>query len=114
MGKAKPAPAAPAPSKSKPTAKEKGEHSSNPLGKKFSCYSCGTKFYDLNKPEKKCPKCGADQLAKPAIKSRLAALRQSEYEVEEEEEPVIDEDEILEDAEEIEDTEEEEEVAEEE
>lgn len=31
------------------------------LGKKFSCYSCHTKFYDLGKPEPMCPKCGADQ-----------------------------------------------------
>ena len=31
------------------------------LGKKFTCYSCGTKFYNLGKPEAVCPKCGADQ-----------------------------------------------------
>lgn len=31
------------------------------LGKKYSCYSCHTKFYDLGKPEPICPKCGADQ-----------------------------------------------------
>ena len=31
------------------------------LGKKYSCYSCHTKFYDLGKPEPHCPKCGADQ-----------------------------------------------------
>jgi len=31
------------------------------LGKKFECYSCGTKFYNLNKPEAVCPKCGANQ-----------------------------------------------------
>jgi hypothetical protein len=31
------------------------------LGKKFTCYSCHTKFYDLGKPEPLCPKCGADQ-----------------------------------------------------
>jgi uncharacterized protein (TIGR02300 family) len=104
----------------KPSGKDKAQASkaeiasNGPLGKKFTCYSCNTKFYDLNKPEKKCPKCGADQLAKPAIKSRLAALRQSEYEVEEEEEPVVEDDEILEEAEELEETEEEEVVAEEE
>ena len=28
------------------------------FGKKFNCWSCGTKFYDLNKPSPKCPKCG--------------------------------------------------------
>lgn len=31
------------------------------LGKKYTCYSCHTKFYDLNKPVPLCPKCGADQ-----------------------------------------------------
>ncbi len=31
------------------------------LGKKYNCYSCHTKFYDLGKPEPTCPKCGADQ-----------------------------------------------------
>jgi hypothetical protein len=31
------------------------------LGKKYTCYSCHTKFYDLGKPAPTCPKCGADQ-----------------------------------------------------
>ena len=31
------------------------------LGRKYTCYSCHTKFYDLGKPEPLCPKCGADQ-----------------------------------------------------
>ena len=31
------------------------------LGKKYTCYSCHTKFYDLGKPTPHCPKCGADQ-----------------------------------------------------
>jgi hypothetical protein len=31
------------------------------LGKKYTCYSCHTKFYDMGKPEPLCPKCGADQ-----------------------------------------------------
>ncbi|HEX7192602.1 MAG TPA: FYDLN acid domain-containing protein [Thermoanaerobaculia bacterium] len=31
------------------------------LGKKYTCYSCHTKFYDLGKAEPLCPKCGADQ-----------------------------------------------------
>jgi hypothetical protein len=30
------------------------------FGKKFTCWKCSTKFYDLNKPGAKCPKCGAD------------------------------------------------------
>ena len=31
------------------------------LGRKYTCYSCHTKFYDLGKPTPMCPKCGADQ-----------------------------------------------------
>ena len=34
-------------------------------GNKFTCWSCGTKFYDLGKPSPKCPKCGADPAADP-------------------------------------------------
>jgi hypothetical protein len=30
------------------------------FGKKFTCWKCSTKFYDLNKPQAKCPKCGAN------------------------------------------------------
>lgn len=36
-------------------------------GRKFACWSCGTKFYDLNKPNPKCPKCGADPAENPAL-----------------------------------------------
>ena len=31
------------------------------LGKKFDCFHCHTKFYNLGKPEAICPKCGANQ-----------------------------------------------------
>jgi uncharacterized protein (TIGR02300 family) len=31
------------------------------LGIRFKCYKCGTKFYDLNKPQPICPSCGEDQ-----------------------------------------------------
>ncbi len=31
------------------------------LGKKHTCYQCGCKFYDLNRPAALCPRCGADQ-----------------------------------------------------
>ncbi len=30
-------------------------------GRKYACYSCSTKFYDLNRPKAICPRCGADQ-----------------------------------------------------
>jgi hypothetical protein len=31
------------------------------FGLKHTCYKCGCKFYDLNRPRVICPKCGADQ-----------------------------------------------------
>jgi hypothetical protein len=31
------------------------------LGKKFDCFNCHTKFYNLGKPDAICPKCGANQ-----------------------------------------------------
>jgi len=35
------------------------------LGAKHLCFKCGAKFYDLNKPEPICPKCGTDQRNRP-------------------------------------------------
>ena len=35
------------------------------LGNRYVCYECGTKFYDLTKPEPLCPECGADQREAP-------------------------------------------------
>lgn len=47
------------------------------LGNKHVCFKCGSKFYDLKKPDPICPKCGADQreaTAKPeGRRSRLSA-----------------------------------------
>jgi hypothetical protein len=37
------------------------------LGNKWECFSCGAKFYDLNKPEPLCPKCEANQLERPKV-----------------------------------------------
>jgi len=36
------------------------------IGKKYVCYQCGCKFYDLSRPKPLCPKCGADQNEAPA------------------------------------------------
>ncbi len=30
-------------------------------GKRYRCYKCETRFYDLKKPEPICPQCGANQ-----------------------------------------------------
>jgi uncharacterized protein (TIGR02300 family) len=42
------------------------------LGTKFDCFNCGTKFYDLGKPEPICPKCGANQKDSGQAESPLA------------------------------------------
>jgi len=36
------------------------------LGKKWTCFSCGAKFYDFMKPEPLCPKCSTNQREAPA------------------------------------------------
>jgi len=35
------------------------------LGRKFMCFQCDTRFYDMNRPEPTCPKCGANQKLAP-------------------------------------------------
>ncbi|MCB9680402.1 MAG: FYDLN acid domain-containing protein [Alphaproteobacteria bacterium] len=35
------------------------------LGTRYVCFQCGTKFYDLNRPEPTCPECGANQQEAP-------------------------------------------------
>jgi uncharacterized protein (TIGR02300 family) len=45
------------------------------LGTKYTCFKCGTKFYDMKKPAPLCPKCGADQRESPALKAPPAAER---------------------------------------
>jgi uncharacterized protein (TIGR02300 family) len=61
------------------------------LGTKYTCFKCGTKFYDLKKPAPTCPKCGADQREAPIPKvattraARAAAAREEELITEEEE-----------------------------
>lgn len=36
------------------------------LGTKYECEECGTKFYDLGRPETCCPKCGKNPLGEDA------------------------------------------------
>src|SRR5205814_2310918 len=48
-----------------PTPVERPLGAAGALGEKYVCYSCGAKFYDLGKPEPRCPKCGADQREAP-------------------------------------------------
>jgi hypothetical protein len=47
------------------------------LGQRYTCFSCGTKFYDLNRPIPICPECGDDQRNAPVkdISSLLSSRR---------------------------------------
>ena len=44
------------------------------LGTRYTCYQCGKKFYDLNKPEPVCPTCGANQFDDPTPDPRVAVM----------------------------------------
>jgi hypothetical protein len=44
------------------------------LGRRYACFQCDLKFYDLNRPEPFCPKCGADQREDPNPDPREAIL----------------------------------------
>jgi len=47
------------------------------LGTKHTCFKCGTKFYDLHKPDPLCPKCGANQRESPALKAPTPSERRA-------------------------------------
>lgn len=66
-------PAAPARKRSGPprtVAVTVGSGMGSKLGTKWGCYNCGSRFYDLNKPEPICPKCGADQRQRPKVSAQ--------------------------------------------
>ncbi len=60
-----------------PPAPTAGTGATARLGWKYTCFECEAKFYDLNRPEPLCPKCGADQRKRPATpaKSKPAAKK---------------------------------------
>jgi uncharacterized protein (TIGR02300 family) len=64
------APRAPLPTPPTPA----GVEPRSKLGVKYACFECGAKFYDLNRPEPLCPKCGADQRNRPAGEVKLKTL----------------------------------------
>ncbi len=69
------------------------------LGTKYTCFKCGTKFYDFRKPEPLCPKCGADQRQAPVVKAPPAERRQKAAKPEPEEVEAVVDEEAEEDAE---------------
>ena len=71
------------------------------LGAKYVCFKCGTKFYDMKRPDPLCPKCGADQrdssLNKPGVEGRRARVAPVPKVIE----PEPEEAEVLEEGEEL-------------
>lgn len=77
------------------------------FGNKYTCFSCGAKFYDLHKPEALCPKCGADQAGAPppkptATKTKSIEVVRPPVRVDEDDDSFDDDDEIAVDDDEIE------------
>lgn len=48
---------------------EKANH-----GSRYTCFKCGTKFYDLARPIPTCPECEADQSLAPTEDDRTRML----------------------------------------
>lgn len=46
---------------------------SSKYGRRWVCFSCGCKFYDLKKQVPLCPKCGSDQSKAPKKDTRFTA-----------------------------------------
>lgn len=61
----------------------------NKYGRRYQCFKCGCKFYDLNKAKAVCPKCKADQANAPHKQKTTHAIAHKE--------PVIPEEELSED-----------------
>ncbi len=73
------------------------------LGKRFKCYKCSTKFYDLNKPNPICPSCGEDQNIEETKKMLKRKRRRVLSKVKSDIKPLPDEvDELIEPDEEVE------------
>lgn len=66
------------------------------LGKKYTCFKCEAKFYDLRSPTAVCPKCGADQREMPPKPSAAAERRRLRSKPAPEEEKVAGDDDELE------------------
>jgi hypothetical protein len=49
------------------------------LGKRYVCFKCGCKFYDLKKAEPICPKCGANQNEAPQGERKRKEEKSTKY-----------------------------------
>ena len=78
-------------------ARERGQR----LGAKHVCFSCGLKFYDLNRPEPICPRCQSNQRNRPkGTTGKVAPPRPPEPRKPKPRDlgPLLEEDEVVEEA----------------
>lgn len=68
------------------------------LGTRYTCYSCGTKFYDLNRPTPTCPECDADQNEAPVQDLKALLSRGRKGKARKEEEPELSSDDSTDDS----------------
>ncbi len=61
------------------------------LGNRYTCYQCGCKFYDLNRPVPTCPECSADQREAP-LRDIKALLKSGKRRPARDDEDVLEED----------------------
>lgn len=74
------------------------------LGIRYTCFECGTRFYNLNRPESVCPECGADQANAPVVDLKASLTgkgarrrRRDEAKEDKEDIPTVSDDEDLDD-----------------
>ena len=68
------------------------------LGNRYTCYQCGCKFYDLNRPIPTCPECSADQREAP-LRDIKALLKSGKRRPAREDDELVEDDLALDDEE---------------
>lgn len=93
-------PASPPPKGERPVDIQASNRSQR-LGAKHLCFSCGLKFYDLNRPEPICPRCQSNQRHKPKHSAAKPPAPQPEVERKPKPRdlgPLLEEEEVVEEA----------------
>jgi hypothetical protein len=85
----KPAPPKKRPARPKPIPLLRVPHPK--FGFKFECFECHAKFYDLNKPDPICPKCGCDQRDRPQAVSEPLPKKKRKRKIDRPMAPLLDE-----------------------
>jgi len=68
----------------------------NKLGRRFVCFNCGCRFYDMSKEEAICPKCQTNQANTPEVEQKLSTKVKPKKIIPKEIEPEVEETETTE------------------